>query len=128
MREVYAMNETQMGDWKQICATFAKKIDAELLFVNETSCGVQYKNGTFGHIYIDEMAETLSVSDESITEKTELHQALDILTDDEREIVLMSVVLGLNSKEVAKITDYTSGAVRSKLSRSLKKMKDFLGD
>ncbi len=77
---------------------------------------------------IDEMAETLSVSDESITEKTELHQALDILTDDEREIVLMSVVLGLNSKEVAKITDYTSGAVRSKLSRSLKKMKDFLGD
>lgn len=64
MREVYAMNETQMGDWKQICATFAKKIDAELLFVNETSCGVQYKNGTFGHIYIDEMAEYLKALNE----------------------------------------------------------------
>ncbi len=77
---------------------------------------------------IDEMAETLSVSDESITEKTELRQALDILKDDEKEIVLMSVVLGLNSKEIARATDLTAGAVRSKLSRSLKKMRDFLGD
>lgn len=77
---------------------------------------------------INDCAETLTVNSESITEKAELQQALDILKDDEREIVLMSVVLGLNSKEVSKITGFTSGAVRSKLSRSLKKMKDFLGD
>lgn len=64
MREVYTMSPSQMDDWKQICKEFAKKIDAELLFVNEQSCGVQYKNGSFGHIYIDEMAEHLKALNE----------------------------------------------------------------
>lgn len=58
--------------------------------------------------------------------KTELQNALNILKDDEKEIVLLSVVAGFNSGEIGKITDMTSGAVRSKLSRSLKKMRDFL--
>ena len=58
--------------------------------------------------------------------KTELQNALDNLKEDEREIVLLSVVAGFSSKEIGRIVDMTSGAVRSKLSRSLKKMKDFL--
>ena len=58
--------------------------------------------------------------------KTELQNALNILKDDEKEIVLLSVVAGFNSGEIGRITDMTSGAVRSKLSRSLKKMRDFL--
>jgi hypothetical protein len=53
----------QMDDWKQICKAFAKKINASLVFVNETSCGVQYQNGSFGHIYIDEMVEYLQQLD-----------------------------------------------------------------
>ena len=59
MRTNLAVNQNQMNDWRQICKAFAEKIDAELLFVNETSCGVQYKNNTFGHIYIDEMLDFL---------------------------------------------------------------------
>lgn len=59
MREVYAMSPGQMLDWRQICRAFADKIHAELLFVNETSCSVQYKDGSFGHIYIDEMMDYL---------------------------------------------------------------------
>ena len=55
----YAVTPAQMPDWKAICNAFANKVGAELLFVNETSCGVQYKDGTFGHIYIDEMYEFL---------------------------------------------------------------------
>ncbi|MCR5207765.1 MAG: RNA polymerase sigma factor [Eubacterium sp.] len=77
---------------------------------------------------IDGMKDAAGSDMESTIRKTELQQALDILRDDEREIVLMSVVLGLNSKEIAKAVDMTSGAVRSKLSRSLKKMREFLGD
>ena len=49
-----------------------------------------------------------------------------MVKDDEKEIVLLSVVAGFSSKEIGKIVDMTSGAVRSKLSRSLKKMRDFL--
>ena len=65
-------------------------------------------------------------SAERTVQKTELQNALDILKDDEKEIVLLSVVAGFSSKEIGRIVDMTSGAVRSKLSRSLKKMRDFL--
>lgn len=53
------VRESQMSDWKKICKAFAERHNAELLFVNECSCGVQYKDGSFGHIYIDEMVEIL---------------------------------------------------------------------
>ncbi len=56
----------------------------------------------------------------------ELAEALDILKDDEREIVLLSVVAGLKSNEIAEQTGLSSGSVRSKLSRSLTKMREFL--
>ena len=56
----------------------------------------------------------------------ELAEALAILKDDEREIVLLSVVAGLNSNEIAEQTALSPGSVRSKLSRSLAKMRDFL--
>ena len=75
---------------------------------------------------INDMSEKLTYNMDSEINKTELRQALDILKDDEREIVLLSVVSGLKSKEVAKICDMTPGAVRSKLARSLAKMRNFM--
>lgn len=63
---------------------------------------------------------------ENAIEKTELQQALAILSDDEREIVLLSVAAGFNSSEIANTCNLTAGSVRSKLSRSLKKMREFL--
>ena len=74
-----------------------------------------------------ESLENVLTSDfENAIEKTELQQALEILKENERDIVLLSVVGGFNSREVGKMVDMTSGAVRSNLSRSLKKMKNFL--
>ena len=55
----YAVTPSQMGEGEQICKAFAKKVGAELLFVNEESCGIQYPNGTMQHIYINEMVEIL---------------------------------------------------------------------
>lgn len=59
MRQEYTMAPHQMRDWRKVCAAFAEKHNLQLLFVNETSCGVQYPDGSFGHIYIDEMVEYL---------------------------------------------------------------------
>lgn len=56
----------------------------------------------------------------------ELQEALDQLSDDERETVLLSVLGGLTSREISEITGLTPGAVRSKLSRSLARMREFL--
>lgn len=58
--------------------------------------------------------------------KTEVMQALDILSDEDREIVMLSVLGGLKSKEIAKIKNLAPGSIRSKLSRSLAKMRNFL--
>lgn len=59
LREILTCSPNQMEDWKMICEAFAKKFGYKLIFVNETSCGVQLKNGSFKHIYIDEMVEIL---------------------------------------------------------------------
>ena len=48
-----------MNDWREICKTFAKKFGYNLLFVNEESCGVELLDGSFKHIYAEEMAEIL---------------------------------------------------------------------
>ena len=56
----------------------------------------------------------------------ELAEALAQLRDEERDIVLLSIIGGLNSTEIASLTDLAPGSVRSKLSRSLAKMREFL--
>ena len=61
-RSVYAVSSSQMNDWKSICRAFASKVGANLLFVNETSCGVEFPDGSFRHIYIEEMEEYLRAS------------------------------------------------------------------
>lgn len=59
-------------------------------------------------------------------ESVELRQALEELGEADRDIVLLSVVAGLQSKEIAQITGLTAGNVRQKLHRSLKKMRCIL--
>lgn len=53
------MTDKQMSEWNEICSSFAKKFGYKLLFVNEESCGVELKDGSFKHIYAEEMAEIL---------------------------------------------------------------------
>jgi len=55
LRGVPTISPAQMSDWEEICKAFAKEIGAELLFVNNTSCGVQFPNGNMKHIYVEEM-------------------------------------------------------------------------
>ena len=56
----------------------------------------------------------------------ELTEALSQLKEDERNIVLLSIIGGLSSTEISALTGLASGSVRSKLSRSLTKMREFL--
>lgn len=53
------MTNKQLEDWREICKAFAKKFGYSLLFVNEDSCGVELSDGSFKHIYAEEMAEIL---------------------------------------------------------------------
>ena len=57
----------------------------------------------------------------------ELRNALQALAPDEREIVLLSVVSDYKSHEIAEILDCPSSTVRSKLKRSLEKLRRRMG-
>jgi len=58
--------------------------------------------------------------------RTDLAAALERLSEEERQIVLLSAVAGLRSKEIADTVGLTAGAGRSKLSRSLQKLRTYL--
>ncbi len=61
--------------------------------------------------------------DENILLGLDLLRLIGKLDADDREIILLSAVVGLNSREIAKITSVNAATVRSKLSRSLKKLR-----
>lgn len=59
-------------------------------------------------------------------ENAEVKEALEILSDEERDIVLLATVAGFKTKEIASLTGMNHSTVRSKLSRSLIKMRCFM--
>jgi RNA polymerase sigma-70 factor (ECF subfamily) len=63
-----------------------------------------------------------------IAEQTDLSRALEQLGDEEKNIVLISVIGGFTSREIADMTGLRPGSVRSKCSRSLAKLRDLLSD
>lgn len=75
---------------------------------------------------IDDYENMFCITYDETDEQIELKRALALLNEEEKEIVLLSVVAGFKSREIAKINGMTAGSVRSKLSRSLAKMKDYL--
>lgn len=82
-------------------------------------------------VEIDE--ERLETEDEevkAVTNKKEkkelLEAALDRLDDDKREIVILSRYEGLKYKEIAVILDTTEGAIKVKMFRAMKELKDLV--
>ena len=65
-------------------------------------------------------------SEGSFTLSAELKDALSALSEEEKDIVLLSAVAGYTGKEIAQITNLKPGTVRSKLSRALAKMREYL--
>lgn len=84
------------------------------------------------HKRTDDLAEDewarISVDDQ--TEKEDdrrfLHEALSILTDEERQIVMLHAVAGIKHRETAELTDMSLSTVLSKYHRALKKLRNHL--
>lgn len=87
--------------------------------------------------YINELARErmstefveLNFADMSFSEydlSPEISAALSKLTPEERSVIILHTLHGYKSREIAEILDMTSSGVRSKLARSLEKMKNSL--
>ncbi len=73
-----------------------------------------------------DFCEELSSADtsEDISASLDLLRLINSLSEQEREIVLLSAVCGYSGKEIAEVTGIPHGTVRSKLSRSLAKLRE----
>ena len=73
----------------------------------------------------EEALETVPDEDRSRL-SPELKEAFGVLEDEDREIVLLSVIAGYTSREIAVLLQMKPNTVRSRLARSLTKMRTFL--
>lgn len=73
-----------------------------------------------------ELCEELSSADsnENVLIGLDIVRLINTLSEQEREIVLLSAVCGYSGKEIADVTGIPHGTVRSKLSRALAKLRE----
>jgi len=77
-------------------------------------------------VSLDETEITLSSHEIDLTLALELRQALSALQEDEREIVLLGVLGGYSSREIASALRCPANTVRSKRKRALEKLRNAL--
>lgn len=64
--------------------------------------------------------------DETLISSAELKDALSRLTPPDAQIILLSIIGGFKSHELAMIFNMTPGAIRSRQKRALEKLRDIL--
>ena len=121
-----AVSDAVLSAWKQHGSLRSiEAFEAWLFSILRSACNAKIK------MYIrdrdlQEKAADCFEAYSSPTASSELMEALAVLSDDDRDLVLMSVVGGFKSNELANVFGITDGTVRSRLSRSLAKMREFL--
>jgi RNA polymerase sigma-70 factor (ECF subfamily) len=75
---------------------------------------------------LPDIADASGPFEDSLAEGMRVLGEIGKLSEEERQIVLLSAVGGYSGKEIAKIARLPHGTVRSKLSRALAKLRDAL--
>lgn len=96
------------------------------VLANECRARLKRKENENGVPLDDVMPVLADASNENLLLSLELQQAVASLKEEERTIVLLSAVAGFKSGQIGTIMGLTSGSVRSKLSRSLRKLREVL--
>lgn len=77
----------------------------------------------------DDLSNDIKFSDEiNVDDKIVLEMAFTVLTDEERQIVIMHALTGMKHREIAEILEIPTSTVLSKYSRSIKKMQNLLNE
>ena len=123
-----AVSECVLAAWQSIGSLRSEKAFGSWIFRILSNCCASRIKEMIGvrenleRIYNSGAVRVSAPSSLSI----ELSEALSQLREEERNIVLLSIIGGLSSTEIAAFTGLAPGSVRSKLSRSLAKMREFL--
>lgn len=120
------VSDTVMSAYEQIVNLKNEKAFSAWLFAIHRANCVKYVKLQIKSRGNDSLENATSLYTAMSDNSLIINKALDKLSDDERDIILLNVIVGLNSKEISRLTGLTAGSVRSKLSRSLSKMRGFL--
>ena len=124
-----AVSECVLAAWKSIGSLRSSKAFGTWIFrILSNCCASRIKDVITARGNIEKVIREggFMPGGSSPSLAAELNEALAELSDEEREIVLLSVIAGFSSSEIAAQTGLPAGTVRSKLSRSLAKMREFL--
>ncbi len=101
---------------------------AWILTITKNLCyGKLRKSGKQEDFPEEDWEKFLDEKDEvSIEDKMVLHACMEILTDEEREIVVLHAVAGFKHREIAHILDMALSTVLSKYNRAIKKLNNQL--
>ena len=126
-----AVSECVLAAWKSIGSLRSAEAFSSWIFRILSNCCASHiralvaMRDNIERVYNEGPGSAGSISVPSFL-SIELAEALSQLKDEERDVVLLSIIGGLNSNEIADLTGLSPGGVRSKLSRSLAKMREFL--
>ncbi len=128
-----AVSDAVLSAFRQIGSLKSEKSFKSWLFtILRASCKNRYaeREASKSLIYLnDENSAVNELPYEGGPElSVELRQALGSLSEEEREIVILSTLGKYKSHETAQIMGINPSTVRSKLKRALNKMKTFLTD
>lgn len=124
-----AVGECVLAAWKSIGSLRSSKAFSSWIFrILSNCCASRIKEAIGSRGNVENIIREGSFMPEgrSPSLAVELSEALAELSYQDREIVLLSVIAGMTGSEIAEQTGLPAGTVRSKLSRSLAKMRDFL--
>lgn len=77
---------------------------------------------------VEELPERMaSAAEPDVLERRRLEEALSRLPADQREVVWLAQVEGMNSAEISRVTGATAGAIRVRLHRANRKLRELLG-
>ena len=124
-----AVSECVLAAWKSIGSLRSSRAFGSWIFrILSNCCASRIKDAISSRENIGRAIRECGFTPEGSSPSlaVEMNEALAKLSGQEREIVLLSVIAGMNSSEIADQTGLPAGTVRSKLSRSLAKMREFL--
>ena len=125
-----AVSECVLAAWQSIGGLRSSEAFGAWIFrILSNCCAGHIKNSIAARenieaIYRDSQDSACMWQSPSLS--AELSEALSQLSDEDRSIVLLSVIGDLNSSEIAELTGLPPGTIRSKMSRGLAKMRSYL--
>lgn len=107
----------------------AKTFNAWMSIIVINTCKNNYKKAKkLTPIDINNFKNEFTYEDKDITDYTDLYDALDKISENEKDLIVKRYLEDMTIKDISRSKDLPQGTVKSGISRTLKKLKVILGE